>query len=144
MIWWNGQMPVAERLTACGQESMPSHVGIEFVDCGPDWLRARMPVDHRTLQPFGRLHGGASVVLAETVGSMAGALVVDPVSFVCVGLEINANHVRPARDGWVYATARPEALGRTTQVWSIKITDEAEKLVCVSRLTLAVIAIERK
>lgn len=144
MIWWNGQMPVAERLTARGQESMPSHVGIEFVDCGPDWLRARMPVDHRTLQPFGRLHGGASVVLAETVGSMAGALVVDPVSFVCVGLEINANHVRPARDGWVYATARPEALGRTTQVWSIKITDEAEKLVCVSRLTLAVIAIERK
>lgn len=144
MIWWNGQMPVPERLTERGEGSMAAHVGIEFVDCGPDWLRARMPVDHRTLQPFGRLHGGASVVLAETVGSMAGALVIDPAGFVCVGLEINANHVRPARDGWVYVTARPEALGRTTQVWSIKITDEAEKLVCVSRLTLAVIAIERK
>lgn len=144
MIWWNGQMPVPERLTERGEGSMAAHVGIEFVDCGPDWLRARMPVDHRTLQPFGRLHGGASVVLAETVGSMAGSLVIDPAGFVCVGLEINANHVRPGRDGWVYATARPEALGRTTQVWSIKITDEADKLVCVSRLTLAVIAIERK
>lgn len=122
---------------------MPAHIGIEFVDCGDDWLKARMPVDSRTHQPFGRLHGGASVALAETLGSMAGAMVVDPAQFLTVGLEINANHVRPVRDGWVYATARPEAIGRTTHVWSIRIEDEAGKLVCVSRITLAVIAINR-
>lgn len=83
-------------------------------------------------------------MLAETIGSMAGASVVDPAQFGCVGMEINANHVRPARDGFVYATARPEALGRSTQVWSIRIADEAEKLVCISRLTLAIIAIGLK
>lgn len=107
-------------------------------------MRGRMPVDHRTHQPFGRLHGGASVALAETIGSMAGAMVVDPDRFATVGMEINANHLRPVRDGWVYATARPDALGRTTHVWSIRIEDEAGKLVCVSRLTLAVIPLERK
>lgn len=108
------------------------------------WIRARMPVDHRTHQPFGRLHGGASVALAETIGSMAGAMAVDPDKFVGVGMEINANHLRPVRDGWVIATARPEALGRTTHVWSIRIEDEAGRLVCISRLTLAIIAVERK
>lgn len=137
-------MPSMHRLTALGSTSMPAHLGIEFVDCGEDWVRARMPVDHRTHQPFGRLHGGASVALAETIGSMAGAMVVDPDRFACVGLEINANHVRPVRDGWVHATARPEALGRTTHVWSIRIEDEAGKLVCISRLTLAVITIDKK
>ncbi|MCY1671426.1 hotdog fold thioesterase [Novosphingobium sp. SL115] len=144
MIWWNGQMPSMQRLTSLGSTSMPAHLGIEFVDCGNDWVRARMPVDHRTHQPFGRLHGGASVALAETIGSMAGAMVVDPDHFACVGLEINANHVRPVRDGWVHATARPEALGRTTHVWSIRIEDDAGKLVCISRLTLAVISIDKK
>ncbi len=143
MIWWNGERPAMDRLTRLGNSSMPAHIGIEFVDCGDDWLKARMPVDSRTHQPFGRLHGGASVALAETLGSMAGAMVVDPAQFLTVGLEINANHVRPVRDGWVYATARPEAIGRTTHVWSIRIEDEAGKLVCVSRLTLAVIAIDR-
>ena len=130
VIWWNGVMPSMERLTRMGSSSMPAHLGIEFVDCGPDWIRARMPVDHRTHQPFGRLHGGASAV--------------DPDKFVGVGMEINANHLRPVRDGWVIATARPEALGRTTHVWSIRIEDEAGKLVCISRLTLAIIAMERK
>ena len=123
---------------------MPGHMGIEFVDCGEDWLRARMPVDPRSHQPFGRLHGGASVVLAETIGSMAGACVIDPARFACVGMEINANHLRPVRDGWVYAITRPEALGRSTQVWSIRIEDEAGKLVCISRLTLAIISLDRK
>lgn len=144
MIWWNGEMPSMDRLTLVGSGSMSAHLGIEFVDCGPDWLSARMPVDHRTHQPFGRLHGGASVALAETVGSMAGALVLDSSRFVCVGMEINANHVRPVRDGWVVATARPEVLGRSTHVWSIRIEDGQGKLVCISRLTLAVIPVERR
>jgi len=144
MIWWNEEMPSLERLTSLGKGCMPGHVGIEFVDCGDDWIRARMPVDVRTHQPFGRLHGGASVVLAETIGSMGGAMVVDPDKFVTVGVEINANHLRPVRDGWVYATARPEALGRTIHVWSIRIEDEAGKLVCISRLTLAVISTDRR
>lgn len=144
MIWWNGEMPSMDRLTGVGSGSMSAHLGIEFVDCGPDWLSARMPVDHRTHQPFGRLHGGASVALAETVGSMAGALVLDSSRFVCVGMEINANHVRPVREGWVVATARPEVLGRSTHVWSIRIEDGQGKLVCISRLTLAVIPAERR
>ncbi|ODU71504.1 MAG: hypothetical protein ABT11_03305 [Novosphingobium sp. SCN 66-18] len=144
MIWWNGEMPSLERLTRMGTRAMPALLGIEFDDCGPDWIRARMPVDERTHQPFGRLHGGASVALAETVGSMAAAMTVDPDKFVGVGMEINANHVRPVRDGWVYATARPEALGRTTHVWSIRIEDGEGRLVCVSRLTVAIIPLDRK
>jgi 1,4-dihydroxy-2-naphthoyl-CoA hydrolase len=144
MIWWNAEMPAIERLTRLGSSSMPAHLGIEFLECGEDWVTARMPVDHRTHQPFGRLHGGASVALAETIGSMAGAMVVDPAKFATVGLEINANHLRPVREGWVYAKASPEALGRTTQVWTIRIKDEAGKLVCISRLTLAVIPVDRK
>ena len=120
-----------------------AHLGIEFLEIGDDFLRGRIPVDHRTRQPFGVLHGGMSVVLAETLGSIAGAMTVDPAQFGAVGLEINANHVRPAGDGFVYATARPEARGRTTQVWSIRIEDEAGKLVCISRFTLAVIARDR-
>lgn len=144
MIWWNDEMPSPERLASIGATTMPAHLGMEFVDCGEDWIRARMPVDHRTHQPFGRLHGGASVALAETVGSVGGMMVVDPARFATVGVEINANHLRPVRDGWVYATARPEALGRTTHVWSIRIEDEAGKLVCISRLTLAVISSEQR
>ena len=122
---------------------MNGWMGIEFIDCGDDWIKARMPVNERTKQPFGRLHGGASVALAETIGSVAAGWCVDREKFVGVGMEINANHVRPARDGWVYATARPEALGRTIHVWSIRIEDEAGKLVCISRLTIAVIPLDR-
>lgn len=143
MIWHGGTLPDLAQATAFGAGSMPGYVGIEFVEAGDDWIRARMPVNERTKQPYGRLHGGASVVLAETIGSVAGALTVDPAAFATVGLEINANHIRPAGEGFVYATARPEARGRTTQIWSIRIEDEAGKLVCVSRLTLAVIARER-
>lgn len=143
-IWWGGERPALAALTAFGATSMPGHIGIEFVDCGDDWIRARMPVDQRTHQPFGRLHGGASVALAETIGSVAAATCVDPTKFVAVGMEINANHVRPAYSGWVYATARPESIGRTTQIWSIRIEDEAGKLVCISRFTVAVIPLDRK
>ena len=144
MIWWNGEMPSLERLTRMGTKAMPALLGIEFDDCGPDWIRARMPVDERTHQPFGRLHGGASVAFAETVGSVAAGGCVDREKFVGVGMDINANHIRPAYDGFVYATARPESLGRTTQVWSIRIEDEGGKLVCISRFTVAVIALDRK
>ena len=120
------------------------HLGMELVDCGDDWLRMRMPVDERTRQPHGRLHGGASVALAETVGSIAANFCIDEAEKVAVGQEINANHIRPAYDGWVHATARPEALGRTSQVWSIRIEDEAGRLVCIARFTVAVISSERK
>lgn len=131
-------------MTLLGENAMPGLLGIEFVGCGDDWISARMPVDARTHQPFGRLHGGASVALAETVGSVAASYCVDRSQFVAVGMEINANHIRPAYSGWVTATASPESLGRTTQVWTIRIRDEAERLVCISRLTIAVIPLERK
>jgi 1,4-dihydroxy-2-naphthoyl-CoA hydrolase len=141
---WHGNAPLdLEALTALGANGMPGHVGIEFVGAGDSWLTARMPVDHRTHQPYGRLHGGASVVLAETVASVAGAMTVDRTTTAVVGMEINANHIRPVKDGWVYGTATAEAIGRTSQVWTIRIEDEAKKLVCLSRITLAVIAMAR-
>jgi 1,4-dihydroxy-2-naphthoyl-CoA hydrolase len=144
MIWFGGERPPLTPLTTLGKGALPEHLGIEFVDCGDDWVKARMPVDRRTQQPFQRLHGGASVALAETIGSVAASCCIDRSTHVAVGMEINANHIRPAYSGWVYATARPEAMGRTTQVWSIRIEDEAGKLVCISRLTMAVIPVERK
>ncbi|WFL76224.1 hotdog fold thioesterase [Altererythrobacter arenosus] len=143
IIWWAGKLPELKQLNLLNESGMPLHVGIEFTEIGPDFLTARMPVDHRTQQPFGRLHGGASVVLAETVGSVAASRVVDPQLSVAVGLEINANHVRPAFSGHVYGTATPLNLGRTTQIWSIRIEDEAGKLICISRFTAAVIPRER-
>lgn len=143
-IWWNGQKPDLEAMTRSGADSMNGWLGVEFIACGDDWIRARMPVNERTRQPFGRIHGGASVAFAETVGSVAAGWCVDRTKFVGVGMEINANHIRPAYEGFVYATARAEALGRTTQVWTIRIEDEAGKLVCLSRFTVAVIPLERK
>lgn len=125
-------------LTRMGAQCLPGHVGIEFTARSDNSLTARMPVDARTHQPFGRLHGGASVVLAETVASVGGALVV-PEGKVTVGLEINANHLRPAMSGHVHATATAESLGRTIQVWTVRIVDDAERLICLSRITLAVI-----
>jgi 1,4-dihydroxy-2-naphthoyl-CoA hydrolase len=141
MIWFGGQKPGVAAMTALGANSMPGLLGIEFVEVGDDWLSARMPVDHRTHQPFGRLHGGASVALAETVASVGGSMTVDPVKQTTVGMEINANHIRPAMSGFVTAVARAESLGRTTQVWTIRIADDAGKLVCLSRITLAVIVL---
>ncbi len=144
MIWWGGQHPDLAAMTRGGEGSMNSWLGIEFIACGDDWIKARMPVNERTQQPFQRLHGGASVALAETVGSVAAGWCVDKTKFVGVGMEINANHIRPAYAGWVYATARAESLGRTTQVWTIRIEDEQDRLVCLSRFTVAVIPVERK
>ncbi len=118
---------------------MGEHLGIEWMESGDDYLSARMPVDHRTRQPYGLLHGGASVVLAETLGSVGAAMVVDPEKFYCVGLDINANHVRGARDGFVTGTAKPLHIGGQTQVWEIKINDQKERLVCIARLTVAVL-----
>jgi 1,4-dihydroxy-2-naphthoyl-CoA hydrolase len=144
MIWFGGRHPEWSSFRTPGYKTMLEHLGIELVGCGDDWLAMKMPVDERTRQIFGRLHGGASVALAETVGSLAAAGCVDPEAFVAVGLEINANHVRPAHGGWVHATARPEALGRSTHVWSIRIVDEDDRLVCISRFTAAIIPKERK
>ncbi len=142
-IWHDDAIPDIAQLTMMGERGMPGHLGIEFTGAGDDWIRARMPVDHRTHQPYGRLHGGASVALAETVASVGGACTIDRTRFGAVGMEINANHIRPAKDGFVHATARAESIGRTTQVWTIRIEDEAGKLICLSRMTLAVIALDR-
>jgi 1,4-dihydroxy-2-naphthoyl-CoA hydrolase len=115
------------------------HLGIEMVEFGPDYLRGTMPVEARTRQPMGYLHGGASLVLAETLGSVAANFVVDRTKFRCLGQEINANHLRPVSDGLVIGTARPFHLGARSQVWSIEIRDPGERLVCISRLTVAVV-----
>ena len=128
-----------EELNRLSQGTLIDHLGIVFTAAGEDWLQATMPVDERTRQPYGLLHGGASVVLAETLGSSAGNLCVDTATQVCVGLEINANHLRATRTGTVTGTARAVHVGRTTQVWDIRIENEAGKPVCVSRLTLAVV-----
>jgi 1,4-dihydroxy-2-naphthoyl-CoA hydrolase len=119
--------------------SLPRHLGIEFTELGPDYLRGRMPVDERTRQPYGILHGGASVALAETLGSTGAGLVVDPDKFRCVGQEINANHVRAVTHGFVIGTARPLHMGRRSHVWEIRIADEQDRLVCISRITMFVV-----
>ncbi len=141
---WHAAVHDLAALNGREQGSMGGHLGIELVAIGDSWISARMPVDRRTLQPFGRLSGGASVALAETLGSLAANLTLDPAEAAAVGLEVNANHVRPVKEGHVLATARPEALGRTTQLWSIRITDPLERLVCIARLTLSIIPVARK
>lgn len=119
---------------------LAAHLGIEITELGPDYLKGRMPVDNRTHQPFGLLHGGASCALAETLGSYAATLTVERESARVVGLEINANHVKAVKEGFVVGTARPLHIGWTTQVWDIRIEAETTgALVCVSRLTVAVI-----
>lgn len=138
MIWFNHNLTV-DAVNAMGPDTMGEHIGMRFTEIGTDYLKATLPVDNRTRQPYGLLHGGASCVLAETLGSVASALVVDPEKFICVGLEINANHVRSARQGIVTGTCTPIHLGASTHVWDIRIHDEREKLICVSRLTVAVL-----
>jgi 1,4-dihydroxy-2-naphthoyl-CoA hydrolase len=137
-IWFNRELSI-EKMKPLEANTMAEYLGIEWTELGEDFIKAKMPVDHRTRQPYGLLHGGASCVLSETIGSMASAMVIDHSKFVCVGLEINANHVRSARDGFVTGIATPLHLGRNTHVWDVKIFDEASQLVCVSRLTVAVI-----
>jgi 1,4-dihydroxy-2-naphthoyl-CoA hydrolase len=119
--------------------NMVKHLGIEYTEIGADFIKGKMPVDHRTQQPMGLLHGGASVVLAETLGSVGANLCIDTDKYYCVGLEINANHIKSIKTGWVYGKATIIHAGKKTQVWEIKITNEAEQLVCISRLTMAVI-----
>ena len=138
MAIWHAGPPDLAALTAMGADNLNGYVGITFTASGDDWLAARMPVDARTRQPFGLLHGGASVVLAETVSSVAGTLTLDPAVRFVVGMEINANHVRSVREGYVEAVAVAETLGRSTQVWTIRISDPAGELACLSRATLAV------
>jgi 1,4-dihydroxy-2-naphthoyl-CoA hydrolase len=137
-IIWKSAQPL-EALNGASDNTLIRHLGILFSEIGDDFLRATMPVDERTRQPYGLLHGGASVVLAETLGSMAANMCVDRAKYACVGQEINANHVRSARRGVVTGTARPAHIGGRSQVWTIEIVDEANELVCISRITMAVI-----
>ncbi|OAT47227.1 YdiI family protein [Proteus hauseri ATCC 700826] len=137
MIW--KREVTLEQLNQIGQNNMMSHLGIELTYLGDDYLEGTMPVDHRTKQPLGLLHGGASVVLAETLGSVAGYLCTQGEQKI-VGLEINANHIRSAREGKVRGVCKPIHLGRSHQVWSIEIFDDENRQVCISRLTTSVIA----
>jgi 1,4-dihydroxy-2-naphthoyl-CoA hydrolase len=138
MSIWRIQTSV-EQLQAHSRNTLAETIDIRVTEIGPDFLRASMPVRPKTHQPMGVLHGGASAALAETVGSLAANMCVDQALYVCMGQEINANHVRPVSSGIVTATARPYHIGRRSHVWSIEIRDEQEKLVCVSRLTMAVV-----
>jgi uncharacterized domain 1 len=138
MIWFQKDLPLAA-INALGKNTMGEFLGIEFTGLGHNFIKARMPVDHRTRQPYGLLHGGASCVLAETLGSVGSALVIDPDQFKCVGLEINANHIRGVKEGFVTGIATALHIGATTHVWDIRIFDDREKLICVSRLTVAIL-----
>lgn len=138
-IWHHQTLRIEDLVTFFGDNTMANHLGIQFTEVGENYMKARMPVDHRTLQPYGLLHGGASAALAETLGSVASACVIDREQFICVGLEINANHIRGVREGFVFGTASPLHLGQTTHVWDIRILDDKDKLVCVSRLTVAIL-----
>ena len=136
-IWRSPHTP--EELNGAAVGTMAGHLGIVFTEIGGDFVRATMPVDGRTRQPYGLLHGGASVVLAETLGSTGAVMCVDKAGFLCVGQEINANHVRSARHGLVTGTARPVHLGGRSHVWAMDIVDDEQKLVCVARMTIAII-----
>lgn len=136
-IW--KQTVTVQLLTANSINTATDHLGIEFIEVGDDFISARVPVDHRTIQPYGLLHGGVSVVLAETLGS-CGAAYAAPAGHRVVGLDINANHLKSATSGWVTGVARPVHIGRTTQVWAIELHNDKGELTCVSRITMAVLA----
>lgn len=138
VIWFKKDLSLID-FKELGEATMGEYIGISFTEVGADFIKATMPVDHRTTQPYGLLHGGASCVLAETIGSVASAKIIDPEKFICVGIEINANHIRSAREGLVTGIVKPLHLGNRTHVWDIKIYDERDKLVCVSRLTVAIL-----
>ncbi len=137
-IWFKKDLSL-EDIKPLTPNTMGKHLGMEWVTIGDTFMQMRMPVDERTKQPYGLLHGGASCALAETIGSVASYFVIDNEKFICVGLEINANHIRSATKGFVTATCMPLHIGASTHVWDIKITDERDKLICVSRLTVAVL-----
>jgi 1,4-dihydroxy-2-naphthoyl-CoA hydrolase len=136
MVLWKVQTSL-EQLKERAQNTLVEHLGIEFLEIGDDYLKAKMPVDNRTKQPAGLLHGGASVVLAETLGSIAARLCVDAKKKGIVGLEINANHIYPVKEGWVFGVTKPIHVGSTTQIWEVKIYNDQDKLICISRLTVA-------
>ena len=136
---WQHPIELAD-LAKRSEQTLAQTLSIEFIEVGDDFLKARMPVDARIKQPLGIMHGGASCALAETVGSTAANFCVDQTRFYCVGLDINTNHIRSVNSGFVYAIAKPYHLGKTTQVWSIEITNEAAKLVSINRLTMAVLS----
>jgi len=138
LIWKVNDISI-DRLNNQGGETMAAWLGILFTEIGDNYLRASMPVNTHTHQPYGLLHGGASAALAETVGSVASSLCIDTEKQLCVGMEINCNHIRGKRDGLVIATATPLHLGATSHVWDIRITDTEERLICISRLTVAVL-----
>ena len=142
-IWFNKELSL-DHFGQLGKGTMSEWLGMEWVELGDNFFKARMPVDHRTIQPYGLLHGGASCVLAETIGSVASALVIDQSKFYCVGIEINANHVRGVKNGYVTGTVTPLHIGASTHVWDIKIHDEREKLICVSRLTVAIMPLKSR
>ncbi len=140
-IWFKKNLTLEEIIAHnLNAATMGTHLDMQFVELGNDFLKMSMPVDERTKQPYGLLHGGASCALAETVGSIASALVIDTSKQICVGLEINANHLRSAKDGIVIGTATRIHIGSSTHVWDIKIHNEQDKLICVSRLTVAILA----
>src|SRR5574337_1319510 len=136
MTLWKTQTTV-DQLNERSKNTLVERLGIEFLEVGDDYLKAKMPVDYRTKQPAGLLHGGASVVLAETLGSVAAGLCVNKEKKRIVGLEINANHIRPVTDGWVTGVTKPIHVGITTQIWEVKIYNEQDNLICISRLTVA-------
>lgn len=127
-------------LNAMNKDTMVEHLGIEYTEVGKDYITAKMPVDHRTHQPFKMLHGGASVALAETLGSVAANMILHGSDTYAVGLSINASHIKSAKNGFVYGTTRPLHIGKNTHVWEINITNEERQLVCVSRITVAVLS----
>jgi 1,4-dihydroxy-2-naphthoyl-CoA hydrolase len=137
-IWFNKSIKM-EDINPFIPGTMSEQLGMEWVELGDNFIKIKMPVDHRTKQAYGLLHGGASCTLAETVGSVASILVVDTKKYSCVGVEINANHIRSARDGYVTGIASPLHLGASTHVWDIKIYDDLNRLICISRLTIAVL-----
>ncbi len=139
MTLWK-TLTTLEQLKVRSKDTLMEHLGIEYLEIGDDYLKARMPVDARTKQPAGLLHGGASVSLAETLGSIAATLCLDSEKKEVVGLEINANHIRSVREGWVTGVTKPIHVGGTTQIWETRIYNEQDKLVCISRLTVAIIA----
>ena len=139
MSIWYKQDITLEQLDQLNKNNLGEHLGMRFTEIGDNYLKATMPVDHRTQQPYGLLHGGASVALAETLGSVGSALIIDLEKNICVGIEINANHVRGVKSGIVTGIATPIHIGSSTHVWDIKIYDEKEKLVCISRLTVSVL-----
>ncbi len=142
MIWFH-QNNSLEELTQIGANTMAEFLGLKWVEIGDDFLKMSMPVNAATRQPYGFLHGGASCVLAETIGSVGSALVIDREKYYCVGLEINANHLKSVTEGIVTAVATPLHLGKRTHVWDIKIYDGTDKLFCVSRLTVAILPIKK-